>query len=146
MAHKTTNYEKLYSNMKESLTVESGDCSLGEYMLMKAADKKREAALPVAIRPSATRSERTVALICNYVEDKLTVKSEPEGDTVIRSFPLRTSASALLAAFVVCTFLISFALIGSKVMTPASRLDTINITETEVTETAETANTATVSE
>ncbi len=140
---RTSNYDRLYNSMKESLTVERSDCSLGEYMLMKAADKKRDAALPVAIRPSATRSERTVALICNYVEDKLTVKAEPEKDTVIRSFPLRTSASALLAAAVVCTFLISFALISSKASAKKSSLETIDA-ESEIVETA--ADTTAMSE
>ncbi len=140
---RTNNYDKLYNSMKENLTVESGDCSLGEYMLMKAARKKSEASLPVAVRPSATRSEKTVALVCNYVEDKLTIKSHPEKDTVINAFPLRTSMAALLAAFVVCSFLISLALIGSKVTTPASGLDVIEAAETETEENTDITTTAT---
>ena len=141
MARNTmNNYDRLYNSMKESFTVENGDCSLGEYMLMKAAQKKSEAALPVALRPSATRSERTVAMICSYVEEKLTVKETPEKDTIIRSFPLRTSASALLSAVVACTFMLSFAFIGAKLLAPESNIETVEITDAEeMQENSETA-------
>ena len=132
MARNTmNNYDRLYTSMKESFTIENSDCSLGEYMLMKAAQKKSEAALPVALRPSATRSERTVAMICSYVEEKLTVKETPEKDTIIRAFPIRTSAAALLSAVVACTFMLSFAFIGTRLLSPESRIETVDVTETE---------------
>lgn len=137
----TTKYDRLYLNMKENLTVENSDCTLGEFMLMKAAEKKQEAALPVAIRPSASRSERTVALVCNYIEDKLTIKAEPEKDTVIRSFPLRTTAAAFLCAIVVSTFIVSISVIGAKLLTPkrATNIRTIDASQTEVVESTESA-------
>ncbi|MBO5315500.1 MAG: hypothetical protein J6B48_03620 [Clostridia bacterium] len=144
MAHTTNNYDKLYMSMKENLTVANSDCTLGEYMLMKAAKKKEEAALPVALRPSATRGERTAALVCTYIEDKLTVKAEPEKDTVIRSFPLRTAAAAFLCAVVASTFILSIGLLGTKIAPKKiSNIQTLNASETEVVETEDaTANIA----
>ena len=141
MATHTSNYDKLYNSMKENFSVGNNDCSLGEYMLMKAAKKKSEAALPVAMRASASRSERTMALICTYVEDKLTIKEQPAKDTIIRSFPLRTSASALLSAIVVCAFFISFGIIGAQVLTPSSNLEYLDASEVEVEETVEVSDT-----
>ena len=112
----TNNYEKLYDNMRSRFTVESDNCeyTLGEYMLMKADVKKTDAALPVALRSTATKSEVAVASIVSFVNDKLTVKAEPEKDKTIRTFPLRASASAFLSASVACAFILSFALIGVK--------------------------------
>ncbi len=144
MAQSTNNYDKLYNSMKENLTVTNGDCSLGEYMLMKAAAKKAEDTLPVPVRPSVNRAEKAAeaaALVYTYVEDKLSVKHTPEKDTVIRAFPLRTSGAAILAAMVICTLLISLALIGSKVTT-SSRLDTLDAADVEVEEVVDTATVA----
>ena len=102
--------------MRSRFTVESDNCeyTLGEYMLMKADVKKTDAALPVALRSTATKSEVAVASIVSFVNDKLTVKAEPEKDKTIRTFPLRASASAFLSASVACAFILSFALIGVK--------------------------------
>ena len=141
MARTTNSYDRLYNSMKENFTVANSDCSLGEYMLMKAAQKKSEAALPVAIRPSASRSERTVALICTYVEDKLTIKQQPEKDAIISTFPLRTSASALLSAVVACAFLISFGIIGATAITPTSNIEYVDAGDIEVEQTVDTAET-----
>ena len=145
MAHAINNYDKLYSNMKENLTVANSEYTLGEYMLMKAAAKKSEAAMPVAVHQSATHSEKTVAVICKYVEDKLTVKKAPKSDSVIHSFPIRTAAAAFLSAIVVCSFIISFGIIGTKLMKPkASNIQTLDVVETEVVDSTET--TASISE
>ena len=102
--------------MRSRFTVESENCeyTLGEYMLMKADVKKTDAALPVALRSTATKSEVAVASIVSFVNDKLTVKAEPEKDKTIRTFPLRASASAFLSASVACALILSFALIGVK--------------------------------
>lgn len=104
--------------MRSRFTVESenGEYTLGEYMLMKADVKKTDAALPVALRSTATKSELAVASIVSFVNDKLTVKAEPEKDKTIRSFPLRASASAFLSASVACALILSFALVGVKSM------------------------------
>ena len=114
----TNNYERLYDNMKNRFTVASdnNEYTLGEYMLMKADVKKTDAALPVALRSTATKSELAVATITTFVSDKLTITSVPEKDKTIRAFPLRASASAFLSASVACAFIFSFALIGVKAM------------------------------
>ncbi len=138
MAHTTNNYDKLYMSMKENLTVANSDCTLGEYMLMKAAKRKEEATLPVALRPSATRSERTVALVCTYIEDKLTVNGEPEKDTVIRSFPLRTTLAAFLSAVVASTFILSIGLLGTSIAPKKqNHIQTLDASETETVETTD---------
>ena len=140
MANHINKYDRLYNNMKENLTVKDGDCSIGKYMLNKAARKKSEENLPVAMRSDVTRGERTLAIVRNYVEDKLAIKAPPQKDTIIRSFPLRTSGAAFLAATVVCTFLLSFCLIGSKVLSPNSNLEVLKNKETVVEEMVDTAD------
>ncbi len=118
MTQTNNNYERLYDNMRSRFTVSSdnSEYTLGEYMLMKADVKKTDAALPVAMRSTATKSELAVASIATFVNDKLTIKTAPEKDKTIRAFPLRASASAFLSASVACAFLLSFALIGVKAM------------------------------
>lgn len=128
----TTKYDTLYQNMKNRFTVssEGTEYTLGEYMLMKATKKKTEAALPVAIRPTATKGERALAQVVAFVNDKLTIKTPPVKDKTIRAFPFRTSASAVLSAVVACSFMLCFTLIGARLTTtttPAS--EEVSITE-----------------
>ena len=115
----TTNcYERLCENMKNRLTIVEGDSeyTLGEYMLKKAEHKKTQALLPVSERTFATKSERALAIISSYVNDKLTIKKPPVKDKTIRSFPFRASASAILSAIVACSFMLCFGLIGAKLL------------------------------
>ena len=116
MTQAANNYERLYDNMKNRFTVacDNSEYTLGEYMLMKAEVKKADAALPVAMRSTATKSEVAVASVVSFVTDVLTVKEAPAKDKTIKAFPLRASASAFLSAAVACAFLLSFALIGIK--------------------------------
>ena len=116
MTQATNNYEKLYDNMKNRFTVacDNSEYTLGEYMLMKADAKKADAALPVALRSSATKGEVAVASVASFVTDMLTIKEAPAKDKTIKAFPFRASASAFLSAAVACAFLLSFALIGIK--------------------------------
>jgi len=116
MTQATNNYERLYDNMKNRFTVASdnSEYTLGEYMLMKADAKKADAALPVAMRSTATKSEVAVASVVSFVTDMLTIKEAPAKDKTIKAFPFRASASAFLSAAVACAFLLSFALIGIK--------------------------------
>ena len=116
MTQATNNYERLYDNMKNRFTVacDNSEYTLGEYMLMKADAKKADAALPVALRSSATKSEVAVASVASFVTDMLTIKEAPAKDKTIKAFPFRASASAFLSAAVACAFLLSFALIGIK--------------------------------
>lgn len=120
----TDKYQDLYENLKNRFTVESEgkDYSLGDYMLMKATKKKEEANLPVVQRSYATKGERAVALFFDYVNNKLTIKTPPVKDKTIKTFPLRTSLSALLTSVVACSFVLSFCLVGAKMFnltTPA---------------------------
>ena len=131
----TNNYDKLYENMRQRFTVsqDNTEYTLGEYMLMRADNKKTtEAALPVAVKTAVTRSEHAVTNIVSFVDDKLTIKQPPVKDKTIRSFPFRASASAFLTASVACAFLLSFVLIGAKSMTDHDSVanDTV-ITEQE---------------
>ncbi|MBO5906829.1 MAG: hypothetical protein J6Q85_01565 [Clostridia bacterium] len=111
-------YDRLYENMKERLTVieNNAEYTLGEFMSMKAEIKKADALLPVAERSTATKSEKAVAMLISYVNDKLTVKEPPVKDKTIRAFPFRASASALLSAVVACSFIFSFGIIGAKLL------------------------------
>lgn len=110
------NYEKLYENMKNRLTVvdDNSEYTLGEYMCMKADNRKYESTLPVAQRSTAGRGERAVAMLVSYVNDKLTIKEAPVKDKTIRAFPLRASMSALLSAAVACTFIFTIGIIGAR--------------------------------
>ncbi len=116
MTQATNNYDKLYENMKQRFTVsnENTEYTIGEYMLMKADVKKIDAALPVAMRSSATNTERAVANIVTYVNDKLTIKQAPVQEKTIKAFPFRASASAFLSAAVACCFMLSICLIGAN--------------------------------
>ena len=116
MTQATNNYERLYDNMKNRFTVacDNSEYTLGEYMLMKADAKKADAALPVAMRSSATKSEVAVASVVSFVSEMLTIKEAPAKDKTIKAFPFRASAAAFLSAAVTCAFLLSFALIGIK--------------------------------
>lgn len=118
----TNSYDRLYENMKQRFTIsaDSSEYTLGEYMLMKAADKNTESAtLPVAVKTAVSKSEVAVSNIVTFVDEKLTIKQAPIKDKTIRSFPLRASASAFFTAAVACAFVLSFVLIGVKALSNA---------------------------
>jgi hypothetical protein len=129
MTQTTNSYDKLYENMKQRFTIssESSEYTIGEYMLMKADMKKAEsAALPVAVQTAVTRSEVAVTNIVSFVDDKLTIKQAPIKDKTIKAFPFRASASAFLTASVACAFVLSFALIGARtITTPAPSVNEV---------------------
>ena len=118
MKNQMDNYEILLDTMKSRFTVECemGDCTLGEYMLLKANEKKEVRALTVAEAGALVKNEHGVPAIISYVNDKLTIKTPPVKDKTIKAFPFRASASAFLSAAVACAFIFSFGLIGSKVL------------------------------
>ena len=119
MNQTTDRYEQLLNTMKNRFTVDNSgnDCTLGEYMLMKANAKKEQTALVVAKNAAVVaKGERAAQALVTYVSDKLVIKTPPVKDKTIKSFPLRTSASALLSASVACAFIFSFCIIGSKLM------------------------------
>ena len=110
-------YDALYTNLKNQFTViyNGAECTVGDFMLMKA-NKKSESSLPIATTSLRTTS---LATIVEYVNDKLTVKQAPIKDKTIKSFPFRTSASALLSATAACALVLScgiFSLSGESGM------------------------------
>ena len=112
-------YEALYTNLKNQFTViyNGNECSVGDFMLMKA-NKRSESSLPIA---ASSARNISVASIVEYVNDKLTVKKAPVKDKTIRSFPLRTSLSAMLSATAACALVLScgiFALGGKQANAP----------------------------
>ena len=93
--------------MKSKFTVvnDNGEYTLGEYMSMKANEKRTSSLLPA----TKTHTEKnTIAAVFSFVNDKLKVKRAPEKDKTMRSFPLRTSCAAFLSAVVACALIFSF--------------------------------------
>ena len=131
MATSMNAYDRLYSNMKTRFTVVNGnnEYSLGAYMLLKADKKKEEASLPIANatlkQPSPVRS------FISYVNDKLMVKEAPAKDKVIRAFPFRTTAAAVISALLVCTFAVSYGLAGINNITAEGNGSYISVSEDE---------------
>lgn len=97
-------YDALYTNLKNQFTViyNGTECTVGDFMLMKA-NKRSESSLPIATSVRTT----SLSTIVEYVNDKLTVKKAPVKDQTIRSFPFRTSISALLSATAACALVLS---------------------------------------
>lgn len=113
------NYDQLYSNMKNRLTVvsENSEYTIGDYMLMRANKKKVEALMPTAPEKTVVnRTEEAVVNAISYINEKLIIKEPPVKDKTIRAFPFRTSAAAFLSAVVACTFMLSFVAIGAKLI------------------------------
>jgi len=128
MATSINAYEKLYNNMKTRFTVVNGDseCSLGEYMLLKAKKQKEGAALPVS---NTLQKTTAVTSFFRYVNDKLMVKEAPAKDKIIRAFPFRTTAAAVLSAMLICTFAISYGAAGITSMENDGDASYMSITE-----------------
>jgi hypothetical protein len=132
-----TAYEKLYTNLKNRFTVVNDNCeySLGDYMLLKAGEKKKEASNLPAVRTNSS-NEKAVTAFFRYVNDKLTVKAPPVKDKIIRTFPFRTSIAALLSALLVCTLVVSYGSITTNTAsTPVQATIEVNEAENEMYET-----------
>ena len=105
-------YETLYNNMKNKFTVVNDNCeyTLGAYMTMKAHEKNKDSALPVA---KTAKQGGSLVSVFSFINDKLTVKAPPVKDKTIKSFPMRTSFSAALSSIALCTFVLSFGIFGA---------------------------------
>ena len=131
----TMTYDKLYNNMVKKFTVEKDNTeySLGDYMLMKAQSKKNAltTAESTALTAKSAHEHKygTLAAVFSYINDKLTVKEAPVRNKTMRSFPLRTSLTALCSALIVCGLVISCCLFG--VSNSAIGNDNTIITEIE---------------
>ena len=108
-------YEKLYSNMVKSFTVEKNheDYKLGDYMLMKAR-AKRNAMTVAANNGLAVAEAKSASLttVFSYIGEKLRVKKAPVKDRTMRKFPLRSSLTALCSATIVCALVVFCAVFG----------------------------------
>ena len=105
-------YDKLYTSIKNDLTLVDGDneYSLGDYMMMKAGKNKEAKASNLPVAKTAESAQKAIVAFFTYVNDKLTVKRAPVKDKTIRTFPFRTSLATALCAVVACTLLLSFGL------------------------------------
>jgi len=116
----TNPYASLYTNLKNSYTVihEGAECTFAEYLLAKAGKRSTTASLP-ATKPTYERT--MIGSLVDYVSDKLTLKDRPAKDSTIKSFPVRTSFSALLSSVAACALVLScgiFALLGNNQGSP----------------------------
>ena len=134
-------YDALYTNLKNQFTViyNGTECTVGDFMLMKA-NKRSESSLPIA----TTARNTSIATIVEYVNDKLTVKNAPIKDKTMKSFPFRTSMSALLSATAACALVLScgiFSLSGANNLTNSTfTADNSSYTETITPEETEEVN------
>jgi hypothetical protein len=101
-------YEKLYADTKAAFTIVKNDkqYSLGEYMRMKAgakaasAEKKHNAGVEIASN--------------SFSNIKSKFSSKASKTKTMKKFPLRTAASALLSAVIVCSLVLSFGSFSGK--------------------------------
>ena len=82
-----------------------------------------------AERSTATKTERAVANVVSYINDKLTIKEPPVKDKTIRAFPFRASASALLSAVVACAFMLSFIVVGARLLNTNTEVTEVSLSE-----------------
>ncbi len=101
-------YEKLYANTKAAFTIVKNDkqYSLGEYMRMKSGNKN------LAAEKKQNSAINIVSTSFSNIKEKLNAKA-PKAKT-IRKFPLRTAASALFSALIVCSLVLSFGAFSDK--------------------------------
>ena len=102
MSTKKMTYDELYQSMAKKFIIEKNetDYTLGEYMLMRARSKK-ENSFSTSVTAAGTNlpvvknaGENGIVAVFSYVNEKLKVKEAHVKNKTMRSFPLRTSASA----------------------------------------------------
>ena len=129
-------YDTLYDSLKDTFTVslDGCNCTLGDYMLIKAGKRQTSA----SNLPAATAHEDRFSTIVDYVSHKLTVKAAPQRERTIRRFPVRSSMSAIYTAVASCALVFSlglFALNGKGLVSPnTAELPDTEISETEIVE------------
>ncbi|MBQ8372108.1 MAG: hypothetical protein IJX38_04120 [Clostridia bacterium] len=137
MTYVTDPYDALYTNLKNRFTViyEGAECTVGDYMLMKAG-KRKASNLPAAPVRDAYE-HRALTSIVEFVNEKLTVKKPPIKDKTIKRFPFKTSISALLSSAAACALVLScgiFALSGANKATPSVTADSESYSSFELNE------------
>ncbi len=135
MTYVTDPYDALYTNLKNRFTViyEGAECTVGDYMLMKAG-KRKASNLPAAAAKD-TYEHKALTSIVDFVSEKLTVKKPPVKDKTIKRFPFKTSMSALLSSAAACALVLScgiFALSGAKNSAPSVSADSESYSSFEI--------------
>ena len=132
-----TAYDSLYENLKNRFTVinENSECTLGEYMLIKARESAQKASLPVAVSDKVANASMLQSVI-SYVNEKLTIKKAPAKDKTMKAFPFRTSFASLMSALLICSLVVTFGLIGTSapVYEEESASGEYEMTETDIYE------------
>lgn len=100
-------YEKLYADTKATFTIVKNDkqYSLGEYMRMKAGNK---------LNSSAKSTGNIVTSSFSYLKEKFAAKKASAKNGTMKKFPMRTAASALLSAVIVCSLVLSLGVFSGK--------------------------------
>ena len=147
MSTKKMTYEELYQSMAKKFIIEKNetDYTLGEYMLMRARSKK-ENSFSTSVTAAGTNlpvvknaGENGIVAVFSYVNEKLKVKEAPVKNKTMRSFPLRTSASAFCSALVICAIVIGCGFFGLKSVITAPD-NTVSVNENEDEEKKETTS------
>ena len=103
----TNPYDALYTNLKNRFTVihNGEECSVADYMLMRAGKERTASTLPAEIRRSS--HETSVGAFISFMNEKLTLKTPPVKDRTLKRFPIKSAFSAMLSAVAVCALVIS---------------------------------------
>ena len=138
MATVSNPYDTLLSNLQNAYTyVENGyECSLGESMLLKAkTSNEPESMLPVE---TTYVKDNAFTAVVAYVNDRLSVTAAPKKNNTMRSFPVRSSFSAVFSSIAACLVIFSFGIfdLAGNNICPL----TADNSETEVVETEENEN------
>ncbi len=107
MSTVTNPYDALYTNLKNRFTVVNGgvECSVADYMLMKAGKQKNASNLPTEVKRGSL--EMSMGAFISFMNEKLTVKNPPVKDRTLKRFPIKSTFSAMLSAVAVCALVIS---------------------------------------
>ena len=137
----TNPYDALYTNLKNRFTVINNgeECSVADYMLMKAGKAKAASSLPAEIKRGSL--ETSMSAFVSFMSEKLTVKNPPIKDRTLRRFPVKSAFSAMLSAVAVCALVISCGIFASSktednVITNTQSITVETEEEAEITPTA----------
>ena len=100
-------YDALYTNLKNKFTVVKNgeECSVADFMMMKAGKQKATSNLPTEIRRHPI--ENSMNAFMSFMNEKLTVSNPPIKDKTLKRFPIRSAFSAMFSAVAVCALVIS---------------------------------------
>lgn len=135
----TNAYETLYQEMKDRFTVVKGEneYTLGAYMRMKAQEMREMTVAPIeSEKPSAKKFD--LRSFFEKLKEKFALKEAPSAEKTIKAFPIRTSASALCAAVLLCTVLFTYGFMNDRASVLELSHAPFTVQETQKTESTET--------